>query len=78
MKVHDRIHGVNARSRRVPVVVFKLLLAWVLSGLVLAIMVPVLAARDIELAGWMIWPVIVASMALCLGGEIRSGMRRHD
>ena len=76
MKVNDRIHDVNARSRRVPVVLFKLLLALVLSGIVLALMVPALAVRDVELAGWMIWPVILAAVALCLGGEIRSGLSR--
>ena len=78
MKVNDRIHDVNARSRRVPVVLFKLLLAFVLSGVVLAVMVPVLAARDVPLTGWMIWPVIIASTLLCLGGEIRSGLNRRD
>lgn len=78
MKVNDRIHNVNARSRRVPVVIFKLLLAFVLSGVVLALMVPALAVREIELSHWMIWPVILASLLLCLGGEIRSGMRRQD
>ena len=51
---------------------FKLLLAFGLSGIVLAVMVPALAARGVELTHWMIWPVIIASMLLCLGGEIRS------
>ncbi len=78
MKVNDRIHDVNARSRRVPVVLFKLLLAFVLSGVVLAVMVPMLAARDVPLTGWMVWPVIIASALLCLGGEIRSGLSRRD
>ena len=78
MKVNDRIHGVNARSRRVPTVIFKVLLALVLSAVVLAVMVPALAVRGVALTGWLIWPVIVASMLLCLGGEIRSGLsRRH-
>ena len=78
MKVNDRIHDVNGRSRRVPVVLFKLLLAFGLSGIVLAVMVPMLAARDVPLTGWMIWPVIVASALLCLGGEIRSGISRRN
>ena len=78
MKVNDTIHRANARSRRVPTVIFKLLLAFVLSAVVLAVMVPALAVRGIELTHWIIWPVIIASMALCLGGEIRSGLNRRD
>ncbi len=78
MKVNDRIRDVNARSRRVPAVLFKLLLAFVLSGIVLAVMVPALAVRGVALTHWMIWPVIVASVLLCLGGEIRSGLSRRD
>ncbi len=78
MKINDRIHHANAQSRRVPVVLFKLLLAFVLSGIVLAVMVPTLAARGVALTHWMIWPVIIASMLLCLGGEIKSGLSRRD
>ena len=78
MKVNDRIHAVNARSRRVPAVIFKMLLALVLSAVILAVMVPALAARGVALTGWMIWPVIIASVLLCLGGEIRSGLSRRD
>lgn len=78
MKVNDRIHDVNARSRRVPVVIFKVLLGLVLSAVALAVMVPALAAREVALTHWMIWPVIVASLLLCLGGEIRSGSSRRD
>ena len=78
MKVNDRIHDVNGRSRRVPVVLFKLLLAFVLSAIVLAVMVPALATRGVALTGWMIWPVIIASALVCLGGEIRSGLSRRD
>ncbi len=78
MKVNDRIHNVNARSRRVPTVIFKVLLALVLSAVVLAVMVPALAVRGVALTHWMIWPVIIASVLLCLGGEIRSGLSRRD
>ena len=78
MKVNDRMHDVNARSRRVPLVIFKVLLGLVLSGVVLAVMVPALAVRGVQLTHWMVWPVIIASMLLCLGGEIRSGLSRRD
>jgi len=59
-------------------VLFKLLLAFVLSGIVLAVMVPALAVRGVALTHWMIWPVILASVLLCLGGEIRSRLSRRD
>ena len=78
MKVSDRIHDANARSRRVPVVIFKVLLALVLSAVALAVMVPALALRGVALTGWIIWPVIIASLLLCLGGEIRSGLSRRE
>lgn len=76
--MQERIHSVNARSRRVPVVIFKVILAWFLSGIVLAVMVPALHARGIELSHWIVWPVILASMALCLSGEIRAGFSGRE
>ena len=54
------------------------MLAFVLSAIVLAVLVPALATRGVALTGWMIWPVIIASTLVCLGGEIRSGLRRRD
>lgn len=76
--MQERIHSANARSRRVPVVIFKVILAWFLSGIVLALLVPLLHGRGIELTHWMVWPIILASMALCLGGEIRAGFRGRE
>ena len=78
MSMHERINSANARSRRVPAVIFKVILAWFLSGIVLALLVPVLHARGIGLSHWIVWPVILASTALCLGGEIRSAVRGRD
>ncbi|MEX1127846.1 MAG: hypothetical protein WD227_09100 [Vicinamibacterales bacterium] len=78
MSMQERINSANARSRRVPAVIFKVILAWFLSGIVLALLVPVLHARGIELSHWIVWPVILASTALCLGGEIRSAVRGRD
>jgi ABC-type uncharacterized transport system permease subunit len=75
MSMQERINSANARSRRVPAVIFKAILAWFLSGIVLALLVPALHARGIELSHWIVWPVILASMALCLGGEIRTALR---
>lgn len=76
MNMQERMHRANARSRRVPAVIFKVILAWFLSGIVLALLVPVLHARGVALSHWIVWPVILASMALCLGGEIRAGFAR--
>ena len=78
MNMQEWINSANARSRRVPVVIFKVILAWFLSGIVLALLVPVLHRRAIELTHWIVWPVVLASMALCLGGEIRTGFRQRD
>ena len=78
MNMQERINSANAHSRRVPVVIFKVILAAFLGGIVLAFLVPVLHARGIELTHWIIWPVILASLAVCLGGEIRAGFRGRD
>lgn len=78
MNMHERIHRANARSRRVPAVIFKVMLGWFLSGMVLAMLVPLLSARGLALTHWIVWPVILLAMGLCLSGEIRSGwQRRH-
>lgn len=66
MTMNDRVMRANARSRRVPKMLFRLLLAWILSAIILAISVPALQARGIELKGWMIWGVLLGSLALCL------------
>ena len=78
MNMQERINNANAHSRRVPVVIFKVILGCLLGGIVLALLVPVLHARGIELTHWIVWPVILASFAVCLGGEIRSGFRGRD
>lgn len=77
MTMNDRVVRANARSRRVPPVVFRLLLAWLLSAIVLAVSMPALHARGIELGGWMIWLVILGSLALCLGPLALSRLRRR-
>lgn len=78
MSLQERIHSTNARSRRVPIVLFKVFLALILSAIVLAVMVPALHLRGIALTHWIIWPVILAAMALSLGGEIRTAFRGRD
>lgn len=78
MSMQERINQANARSRRVPVVIFKVILAWFLSGIILALLVPVLQARGVELRAWMAWAVILAAMALCLGPGLLERSRRTD
>ena len=70
MTLIDQINRANARSRRVPSLIFRVLIAWLLSAIVLAIMIPALHARDIEIKAWMPWAVIIAALALCIGPDL--------
>lgn len=78
MTMNDRIMDVNARSRRVPSVLFRLLLAWIMSAIILAISVPALRAQGIELRGWMIWAVILGSVGLCLAPLLAARRRSRS
>jgi hypothetical protein len=77
MSLSDRIHRANARSRRVPLLLFRLLVAWLLSAVVLAVLMPALHARGIALRAWMPWLVVTASLALCIGPELVVRLRRR-
>ena len=77
MTLIDQINRVNARSRRVPSILFRILIAWFLSAIVLALLIPALHARGVEIRGWMLWTVILLSLALCLGPHL-IGRRRRD
>jgi hypothetical protein len=76
MTMNDRMYRANARSRRVPSILLKLLLAWFLSAIVLALAVPALRAQHVHLQGWMVWAVILVATALCVGPDLR-GWRRN-
>jgi hypothetical protein len=78
MTMTDRIHRANARSRRVPSLVFRAFLACFAGGIVLALLVPALHARGIALEGWMAWGVILALLALVLGPELVRRIARRD
>lgn len=67
MSLIDQINRANARSRRVPSIIFRLLLAWLLSAIALGLLVPALHARGVELQLWMPWTVILGSLVLCVG-----------
>ena len=77
MTMNDWINRINARSRRVPAVLLRLLLAWFLSATLLAVIVPALRSSGTELRGWMVWAVILASLALCIGPELLARWRRR-
>ena len=77
MTIAEWFNRVNARSRRVPVVLLKLLLAWFLSAVVLALLMPALQTGGISLRGWMVWTVSLASLVLCIGPDLRGRWRRR-
>ena len=78
MSMQERINQANARSRQVPGAIFKVILAWFLSAIILAVLVPVLQVRGVELRAWMAWAVIRAVMALCLAPGLLERSRRTD
>ena len=71
----NTLHRANARSRRVPPVIFRGLLALIISALVLAIGVPALVRQGIEVRGWMLWSVILACLALAVGPDLVARLR---
>lgn len=75
MNIHDRIHHANSRSKRIPGIVFRVLLAWLLGAIVLAVGVPALRARGIDLQGWMVWVVILVTLALAVLPDL---LRRRE
>jgi hypothetical protein len=78
MNMSDRINRANARSRRVSPVIFKVILAWFLGAIVMAILVPLLHARGLPLQQWMVWAVIAAAFALCLGPDLVKRVMKRD
>jgi hypothetical protein len=78
MSMSDRINRANARSRRVSPVIFKVILAWFLSGIVMALLVPLLHARGVALQQWMAWTVILAALALCVGPDLVRRFTKRD
>lgn len=77
MSMSARIKAANARSRRVPSLLLNGLLAWFLSAIILAVLVPALAASGRQLSAWMVWAVILASFALCVGPDLWTRSRRR-
>ena len=77
MTLTDRINRANARSRRVPSLFFRVLIAWFISAIVLAVLVPALHTRDVEIRAWMVWVVILATLGLCIGPDLISRVRKR-
>jgi hypothetical protein len=72
------IHRANARSRRVPSIVLRFVLALAAGAIVLALLVPALHRRGIPLEGWMAWGVILLVLALVLVPEAARRIGPHD
>ena len=47
----------------------KAFVAFVIAGVVMAILVPQLHTRGVALRGWMVWAVIASALAISLGPE---------
>ena len=50
--------------------VFKAFIAFVIAGIVMALLVPAIHARGGSLQGWMVWAVLAASLTISVGPEL--------
>ena len=74
MKAMDRIVAWNAQQQAIrvtiPILLLKAVVGFVLAGFVLAILVPFLHSRGIGLREWMIWTIMAALIAVCVGPDL--------
>jgi hypothetical protein len=77
MTLTERINRANARSRQVPSLLFRVMIAWFISAIVLAVLVPALHTRDVAIRPWMVWVVIIATLGLCVGPDLISRVRKR-
>lgn len=68
--MRQRIIDWNARSWWVPVVLVKFFLAWALSAVTLALLVPALHTRGWRLQGWAVWAVIAGCVGLAVAPDL--------
>jgi hypothetical protein len=61
----------NVKAWQVQTMWIKLFFAFVIAGIVMAILVPAMHTRGVTLQGWMVWGVIAASVAVCMAPDIR-------
>src|SRR5687767_1449326 len=66
----------RALRRPIPVVVLKLLLAWIAAGIVVAIVVPIAARNGWTVAEWVPRIVVLAFLALAAGPDIIRWIRK--
>ena len=78
MTMTDRIHRANARSRRVPSFVLRLVLAMSAGGILLAVLVPPMHRSGIAFESWMAWGVILACLVLALWPELARLVSRRQ
>lgn len=64
--MRQEITGLNVRSGRVPSVVLRIGLSLVISAVVLALLVPAMHSNGWALRGWIVWAVILGSLALAI------------
>jgi hypothetical protein len=74
--MREQITDLNARSWRIPSVVLRIALSLVISAITLALLVPAIHAQGWVLRGWMIWLVILGSLALGIGPGLRNRFRK--
>ena len=53
----------------------KTFVAFVIAGIVMAILVPALHSRGVSLQGWMVGAVMASSLVVCLGPTIWKRVR---
>ena len=65
--MREQMTDLNARSWRIPPVVLRMGLSLVISAIVLALLVPAMHSKGWGLRAWMVWGVILGSLALSVG-----------
>lgn len=63
-------------SERIGSLLLKGLLALLLVGLILGLVIPLLQRNGITTPQWVIWPLIVAALAIVIGPAVWAAARR--
>jgi len=64
--MREQITGLNARSGRIPSAALRIGLSLVISAVILALLVPAMHSNGWVLRGWIVWGVILGSLALAI------------
>ena len=73
----DAIASSDVTTWTVPRLVINLFVAWLVSGLILAVAIPLLHAQGVEADEWIVWPVILLAMGLCVGPDVWRAFQRR-